>query len=264
MAMHFGLATRLALALAVILAAGVVMTTALSVHVFERTLGEVITSRFEFVLNDLRQRIETQMDLGLALPVLQGVPEEMEEYFQADEQLLSIEVFDDTGIVLFSTDPSFVGDLVSEEWILAWRAARGEEVWSDLQRDARVVGVPIHDNLGRNAGSIALRYSRDFFDDHVTTQASRLLIIGLAVVLAMTPFSILGAMLLLRRLRDDLRKLRESVDDVTDRRWDGRALGGMESRHPEFATFAAAALAAHYTIDEAMGEIRRLDEVEAV
>ena len=262
--MRFGLATRLTLALAVILAAGVAMTTALSVHMFERTLADVLASRFEFVLNDLRQRIETQMDLGLALPVLQGVPEELEEYLQADEQLLSIEVFDDTGIVLFSTDPSFVGDLVAEEWILAWRASRGQEVWSDIQRDARVVGVPMHDNLGRNVGSIALRYSRDFFDDNVTAQASRLLIIGVTVVLGMAPFSILGAMILLRRLRDDLRRLRESVDDVTNRRWDGKALGGMESRHPEFAAFAAAALAAHYTIDEAMGEIRRLDEEEAV
>ena len=262
--MRFGLATRLTLALAVILAAGVAMTTALSVHMFERTLADVLASRFEFVLNDLRQRIETQMDLGLALPVLQGVPEELEEYLQADEQLLSIEVFDDTGIVLFSTDPSFVGDLVAEEWILAWRASRGQEVWSDIQRDARVVGVPMHDNLGRNVGSIALRYSRDFFDDNVTAQASRLLIIGVTVVLGMAPFSILGAMILLRRLRDDLRRLRESVDDVTNRRWDGKALGGMESRHPEFAAFAAAALAAHYTIDEAMVEIRRLDEEEAV
>ena len=262
--MRFGLATQLTLALAAILAAGVAMTTALSVHMFERTFADVLTSRFEFVLNDLRHRIETQMDLGLALPVLQGVSEELEEYLEADEQLLSIEVFDETGITLFSTDPSFVGDLVAEEWILAWRASRGQEVWSDLQRDARVVGVSMRDNLGRNVGSIALRYSGDFIDDSVAAQGARLLIIGVAVVLGMAPFSIFGAMLLLRRLRDDLQKLRESVDDVTERRWDGKALGSMESRHPEFAVFAAATLAAHHTIDQAIGEIRRLDEEEAV
>ena len=262
--MRFRLATQLALALAVILAAGVAMTTALSVQMFERTLADVLTSRFEFVLNDLRQRIETQMDLGLALPVLQGVPEELEEYLETDEQLLSIEVFDETGIVLFSTDPSFVGDLVAEEWILAWRASRGQEVWSDLQRDARVVGVSMRDNLGRNVGSIALRYSRGFFDDSVAAQGARLLIIGVVVVLGMAPFSIFGAMILLRRLRDDLRKLRESVDDVTERRWGGKALGDVESGHPEFAVFAAATLAAHESIDQAIGEIRRLDEEEAV
>ena len=262
--MRFGLATRLTLALAVILAAGVAITAALSVHMFERTLAEVLTSRFEFVLNDLRRKVETQMDLGLPLAGLQGVDSELEEYLRADDQLLSIEVFNDDGIVLFSTDPSFVGDLVAEEWILAWRAGRGLEVWSDLERDARVVGSPLRDNLGRNVGSIALRYSRRFFDDGVTAQARRLLIVGVVAVLLTAPFSILGAMVLLRPLRDDLRALRNAVEDVAGRRWDGGALRRMESEHPEFTPFASAAVAANQLIDTTIGEIHRLDEEEAV
>ena len=262
--MTFGLATRITMALVVILAAGVTMTTILSAHMFERTLSDFLTSRFEFELNDLRQRIETQMDLGIELADLQGVPEELEEYAHADEQILSIEVFDETGIVLFSTDPSFLGDLVTEEWVIAWRASRGRQVWSDLERDARVVGVPLRDNLGRDVGSLALRYSRGFFDDNVTAQTARLLVVGAVVVLGMTPLSILGAMVLLRGLRGELRDLRESMDDVANRRRDGPALGRTRTDHPELAAFAAAALTAHDDIDTAIGEIRRLDEEEAV
>ena len=262
--MTFGLATRITLALVVILAAGVAMTTVLSAHMFERTLSDFLTSRFEFELNDIRQRIETQMDLGIALAELESVPQELEEYLHADEQILSIEVFDDTGIVLFSTDPSFAGDLVTEEWINAWRASRGQEVWSDLERDARVVGVPLRDNLGRDVGSLALRYSRDYFDDSVTTQTARLLLVGAVVVLGMTPLSILGAMVLLRGLRGELRDLRESMDDVAERRRDGSALRRTRPDHPELAAFAATALSAHDDIDAAIGEIRRLDEEEAV
>ena len=261
--MIFGLATRITLALVVILAAGVAMTTVLSAHMFERTLSDFLTSRVEFELNDIRQRIETQMDLGIALAELQSVPEELEEYL-AGEQILSIEVFDETGIVLFSTDPSFVGDLVTEEWVTAWRASRGQNVWSDLERDARVVGVPLRDNLGRDVGSLALRYSRDFFDNNVTTQTTRLLFIGALVVLAMTPLSILGAMILLRGLRGELRNLRESMDDIANRHRDGTALQRTRSDHPELASFAVAALTAHDDIDAAIGEIRRLDEEEAV
>ena len=262
--MTLGLATRITLALVVILAAGVGMTTVLSAHMFERTLSDFLTSRFEFELNDVRQRIETQMDLGIALAELQSVPQELEEYLRADGQILSIEVFDDTGIVLFSTDPSFVGDLVTEEWVTAWRASRGQEVWSDLERDARVVGVPLRDNLGRDVGSLALRYSRGYFDDNVTTQTARLLLVGAVVVLAMTPLSILGAMVLLRELRGELRDLRDSMDDVADRRGDGSALDRTRPDHPELAAFATTALAAHDDIDAAIGEIRRLDEEEAV
>ena len=90
--MTFGLAARITMALVVILAAGVAMTAILSAHMFERTLSDFLTSRFEFELNDLRQRIETQMDLGIELANLQSVPEELEEYAHADEQILSIEV----------------------------------------------------------------------------------------------------------------------------------------------------------------------------
>ena len=262
--MTFGLATRITLALVVILASGVVMTTVLSAHMFERTLSDFLTSRFEFELNDVRQRIETQMDLGINLADLESVPEELNEYLHADQQILSIEVFDETGIVLFSTDPSFVGDLVTEEWVSAWRASRGQEVWSDLERDARVVGVPLRDNLGRDVGSLALRYSREFFDDSVTAQTTRLLVIGAIVVLAMTPLSILGAMVLLRGLRGELRDLRESLDDVSSRRADGPALSRTQADHPELAAFASTALTAHGDIDVAIGEIRRLDEEEAV
>ena len=263
-AMIFGLATRITFALVVIMGAGVAMTTVLSAHMFERTLSDFLTSRFEFELNDIRQRIETQMDLGIALADLQSVPEELEEYLQAGEQILSIEVFDETGIVLFSTDPSFVGDLVTEEWVTVWRASRGQQVWSDLERDARVVGVPLRDNLGRDVGSLVLRYSRNFFDDNVATQTGRLLFIGALVVLGMTPLSILGAMVLLRGLRGELRDLRESMDDVANRRRDGAALERTRADHPELAAFAATAFTAHDDIDTAIVEIRRLDEEEAV
>ena len=262
--MTFGLATRITFAIVVILAAGVAMTTVLSAHMFERTLSDFLTSRFEFELNDVRQRIETQMDLGIELADLQSVPDELGEYLRADEQILSIEVFDETGIVLFSTDPSFVGDLVTEEWVAAWRASRGRKVWSDLERDARVVGVPLRDNLGRDVGSLALRYSREFFDENVATQTARLLVIGAIVVLGMAPLSILGAMILLRGLRTELRDLRESMDDVRNRRQEGPALTRTRTEHPELAAFATTVLAAHDDIDTAIDEIQRLDEEEAV
>ena len=262
--MKFGLATRITLALVVILAAGVAMTTVLSAHMFERTLSDFLTSRFEFEINDVRQRVETQMDLGIALGNLQGVSEMLEEYQQADEQILSIEVFDERGVVLFSTDPSFVGDLVTEEWVAAWRAGRGRQVWSDLERDARVVGVPLRDNLGRDVGSLALRYSRDFFDDNVTTQTARLLVIGAVVVLGVIPLCILGAMVLLRGLRRELGDLRQTMNDLANRRRDGEALSRAQQDHPRLAAFAATAMAAHDDIDAAIGEVRRLDEEETV
>jgi hypothetical protein len=157
-----------------------------------------------------------------------------------------------------------VGDLVTEEWVAAWRASRGRQVWSDLERDARVVGVPLRDNLGRDVGSLALRYSRDFFDDTVAEQTARLVIVGAVVVLGMTPLSIIGAMIMLRRLRGELRGISDSLDEITNQHAGGVALDEMRTDHPELAAFATTARAAYDDIDAAIKEIRRLDEEEAV
>ena len=262
--MTLGLAARITLVVVAILGAGVAMTAVLSAHKFERTLADFLTSRFEFKVNDIRRRIETQLDLGLTLSDLQDSPEILEEYLQNDEQILSIEVFDETGAVLFSTDPSFVGDLVVEEWLVAWRASRGRETWSAEERAAHVIGAPLKNNLDRDVGSLALRYSREVFDGSVAAQTSRLWIIGAFVVLGMALFGVVGAMLLLRRVHDDLVGLREAMDDVAAWRRDGGALERARARYPAFAAFAATVLSARDEIDEAIVEIRRLDEEQGI
>ena len=103
----FGFASRIAIVLAVILGAGVALTGVLSIHKFERTFADLLTSRFQFVVNDVRQRIETQMDLGLALVNLEDITEEMEAYLRNDEQVLSIEVFDENWNCVIQHRPEF-------------------------------------------------------------------------------------------------------------------------------------------------------------
>ena len=258
--MNLGFTTRIALVLAVILGIGVAVTGLLSVHKFERTLADLLTSRFRFVANDISHRVESQMDLGIALPLLQDVTEDMDTFQRSDKQILSIEVYDEGGTVLFSTDPSFVGDLVSEGWIVAGRDGKG---WSILERDAGVVGVPLSNNLNQKVGSLVLRYSRSFLDDSVTFQSNRLLLVCVLVVLGMSLFGIFGTMLLLRRPNNELKNLREAIDEVALRQTDGNALGRARSGHPEFFAFATTVLEAHDAIDKASDEIRQLDEEDS-
>lgn len=263
--MNVGLVPRITLALALVLGVGLVVTTVLSVYRFESTLSSFLASRYEFQLNDIRQSVETQMDLGLQLTDLTNVlNEEMETHMQADEQVLSIEIFDENGTVLFSTDPSFIGDLVPEEWVLAARTVREREVWTDLQRDARVVGVSLQSNLGSQVGALGLRYSREAFDESVAAQAARLFVLSAIVVLAVIPLGILGAIMLLRRPLRELSDLSEAMDDVANRRRSGEnsALGRVRGAHPQFGAFATAAFTAFDTMDETIGEIFLLDEDE--
>ena len=258
--MKLGFPARVATLLAVILTVGLGITGVLSVQTFNRTLAEFLSTRFEFVVKDLRQRIETQMDLGLALSSIENIPEIMESYLEDDPQIFTIEVFDPTGTVLYSTDTSFEGDLVVEGWLQAWRGSDSGGVWSRFERDAGVVGAVLRDNFDQEVGSIALRYSREFLDSTVDAHSNKLFVFGAASIAAITLLALLGAVLILRRPLRDLSGLCAAVRNVAGR-GAGMPVKQVIGEQPEeFESFAAEVGAAQDMITDATGEIRRLDE----
>ena len=258
--MKLGFAYRIALVLALTLVAGTTLTSVLSLHKFERILADLLTSRFEFVVNDLRNRIETQMDLGLPLANLVDINDQLDELLGDDGQVLSVEVFDETGSVLFSTDPSFIGDLVSEDWIFSWQVSRGKGTWSLLETDAGVVGVGLQNNLNQNVGAIVLRYSRQFLDESVNQQFERLLVIGVVIAVAMMLFSVFGCTALLRSFFQDWKNMGEALADIRLGKRDTQSLIEANTRHPEFEKFSNSAFEAMDSLDSATSELRRLDE----
>ncbi len=258
--MKFGFATKIAIVLAITLAAGVAMTGVLSMHKYERTFADMLTSRFQFVVNDIRQKIETQMDLGIALSDLENVSGQLEAYLSNDNHILSIEIFDEFGSVLFSTDPSFIGDLVAKNWILKWQESIDESSWSALEHDAGVVGVNLQNNLNQIVGSVALRYTREFLDQSVGHQTERLVMIGAVIALSMTILSFIGCKILLRRSFYDWRNMGKAMQEIIDRRKNSDTLKEAQTRHPEFDEFSHSALTAMDKLDKATTEIRRINE----
>ena len=258
--MTFGFATRIAAVLAVILSIGLGITGLLSVQMFGRTLGEFLSTRFEFVVRDVKQRIETQMDLGLELSDIENIPEIMGTYLRDDPQIYTIEVFDQIGTVLYSTDTSFEGDLVTEEWIQAWRETGDDGVWTQFQRDAGVVGVTLRNSFDQDVGSLALRYSRDFLDESVSEHGSRLFLIGTVNVAVITLLALLGSIAILRRPLLDLKQLHEAIGKVM-KRGDGMPVeAGLKTPSPDFDAFASEVCIAQDMIADATGEIRKIDE----
>lgn len=255
-----GFAYRIALVLALTLAAGTALTSVLSLHKFERILADLLTSRFEYVVNDLRHRIETQMDLGLSLANLVSINDELDELLNEDGQILSVEVFDETGSVLFSTDPSFIGDLVSEDWMFAWQVSRDKGSWSMLENDASVVGVGLQNNLNQDVGSVALRYSRQFLDSSVSQQFERIVVLGVVIALAMALFSMFGCTALLRSYIHDWKNMREALADIRNGRRGSENLIEANTRHPEFQEFSNSVFDAMDSLESSTNDLRRLDE----
>lgn len=256
--MKLGFASRIAFMLAFVLVCGMGVTGILSIHKYERTLADLLTSRFEFVLEDVRHRIETQLDIGLSLDTVH-ITEELETFQRNDKQIISIEVFDGTGSVLFSTDPSFIGDIVSEEWVNLWRLGRGE-AWSTLELHAGVVGLPLKNNLGQSVGSLALQYSRSFLDSSVFNQSSRLAIVGVIVAAVMAVLSFIGSMVLLRNSSHSLNSMSEAMDNVQNS-GDEDISGGLQTAEQEqFPAFIKSAKTAYDEMDDITLKAQNLDE----
>lgn len=246
---RFSLRPRVAASICFILASAVALTGLLNHYEYRTYLAGLLRDRHALVLQDIGHNIEASLSLGLALDALPGVDGDMQDGKQQHPQVLSIEMFDENGIVLYSTDESLRGDLVSEEWVAAWNA--GEPVWSRLEDDAHVVGLRVENSLGHAVGSLALRFSRTDFDENVRDMALRIAGLCAAIVVG---FVLLGAVLsvfVTRPLRQRLQALQAPIDPLIE-------IGPGSDPDPCAVRFAETTEEARRAVEDGADEIRRI------
>ena len=252
--MRISLPVRAALTIVFILSVAVAMTGILSLHQLRSFSNDFLRDKMVLVLDSVRDSMETSLVLGLPLDALPGVNRAIQATLERDPQILSVEFFDGGGNILYSSDETLLGDLVSEEWALEWDVG-DNSYWTREERDAKVVGLRVRDALGVEVGSLALRYSRSAFDQRINEMAVRIGIVSIVVVLV---FAALGAWLSYRLtggIRDLLVVTRELVAD-------GQS-SSPRSAESEFDTprsFAETVRAVHDSIEAASAEVRDIEE----
>ena len=159
------------------------LSAVLNYYKFKATETNLLISRYAFVLNEIKATIETGLDLGLSLDLLPNVTVLLQDQVARDQSILSIDVFNRSGAVLFSTDSSFVDDLVSEEWVGAANE-NPDESWFIEERDSNAIGLAVLDNLGQITGYVAVRYSRSESTLALQDVAKKLAITASFIILA--------------------------------------------------------------------------------
>lgn len=137
-----------------------VMMLMINMYKFEKAIDEIVNDRFYFLIEGLRASLEAEMSLG-GVP-LARVPTGNQQLLAAmaeNESILSIEVFDQDGRTVLSTDPSFVGDIIPSSWEHAWQEANHSAWIVEDDRGAIALGLGVIDALDNPTGSIVLRYS---------------------------------------------------------------------------------------------------------
>lgn len=249
--MHLNLPTRVAVNIFLILALAVSLTGLMNHYKYRKFLSDLLRDRHALVLQDIAHTIESSLSLGLAVDALPpSVEVKLQETVARHPDVLSIEMFDDKGTVLYSSDESLRGDLVSVEWADEWNAA-AEPVWDRVEFDADVVGVRVQDSIGLAVGSLALRYSRAGFESDVRAMALRIIGLCAAVLLGFAVFGTVLAVLFTRKLRRRLQSMRAAIEEAD-------AAPEVEP-DPTSAHFAETAASARRAVADAADEIRRIE-----
>ncbi len=114
-------------------------------------------SRFQFSLNSVKSTLESGLQLGLALPDLPNAQAPIEDVRVQEPGILSIDVFDTQGRILFTTDRNGIGAHLPA----AWRApclAPGAG-WRARDDDGYLRCIALQNGYEQVAGGVLLRYT---------------------------------------------------------------------------------------------------------
>jgi hypothetical protein len=203
---------------------------------FEQTLRATTEARLGFVAKDLKANIQTGLDLGLDLTSMSNVPNIIEREAASDPGILGIDVFDDHGQVLYSTQES----AVAAEIPRIWRTAAGSDddaVWQASDREQMVVGTRLTSNFGADVGGVALRYSRASFEEQLQRMLDLLVRLGSLILIVTAVLSLVVSWLVFGSTARRLARVRSAVEEALTHP-DGPSF--RPSRHPIEQEYALA------------------------
>ncbi len=179
---------RLRIFFALLLFLGLIFSLILQLNrsLIDKTYDQLAETRFLFVSQSLKTALELNIGLGFPLAELRVSQDLIEREKADDDQILAIEVLDETGRSLFSTDRGTVGEEAPNRWFTALQTTGGQR-WTVIERDAIVIGVPIVNDFERTIGYVALQYAKTYFDQRLDEFSDSLNLwgLGIFVVLAL-------------------------------------------------------------------------------
>lgn len=114
-------------------------------------------SRFQFALNKVRGALESGLRLGLPLPDLPGAQESIQQNRQHEPVILSIDVFDVQGRIVFTTDSGGVGSNIPGDWRAACLDA-GRNSRRGQDEEGRFLCGAVLNGYEQIVGGVVLRY----------------------------------------------------------------------------------------------------------
>lgn len=168
-----------------IVLSGVLLIAGLLDHWRQQEMQTIERAQLELTLLEIQGELEGELSLGMELqrnPRIQGL---LESHLRKDPQLHSLDVLDEHGRALFSTDRGTVGEpLPPYARTAALQGAQRHRPWHALIESTPVMGVDMRTPFGETAGHVSATYASraaGYFSDRILTAPLLLTLLATAL-----------------------------------------------------------------------------------
>ena len=191
------------------------MSAFLNFFKYKSTYGNIVRERVLVVGRGVENAVQASLNVGLQFTELETLTSLMKREKIADQLILGMDVFDDAGQVIYSTDDARLKRDVPPAWISSAKRSKTTE-WVSEDGEEVIAGISLKNNFDLTVGYLAMRYSRGYLDKASIGVGREILVaslIAFVVVAVVTPLMLI---VVIRRFERDLHVLETAVTHLED------------------------------------------------
>lgn len=186
------------------------MAAFLNYFKYKSTISDILRSRVLLVGQGIENSVTASLQLGMQFAELSQLPALLQRERGSDRLIRGIDVFDATGNILYSTEPTRIGAKAAASWINAAQGARAAQ-WAVEDSDEYTAGLVVRNAFNLTVGYVGLRYARDEADRAAAAAGREILLAALGSFAGIALIAPLLLVVVIRRFERDLDTLEQAA-----------------------------------------------------
>ena len=192
------------------------MSAFLNYFKYKSTISGIAKTRAILVGRGIENSVQASLAIGMQFAELDQLNALVQRERSSDRLVRGIDVFDTAGTILYSSDPTRVGQRVPDEWVSTADRSKNSE-WSVEGLDEHMAGISIKNAFNLTVGHIALRYASDDVERASTVAGRSIFLSAAAAFAGLAIVAPLLLIMVIRRFESDLATLERAASHIEDK-----------------------------------------------
>ncbi len=182
---------------------------------YRATAERLIVERLVVTGQSIEASIRSSLALGMQFSDLATLPEKMARELRTDDLTKTIEIFDNEGNALYSTDQLRAARGSYSKWLAASREAENG-VWVYKDGPDSAVGIAVKNTIGLVIGQLTLRFNEQQVNAPIAAVGKKIALMSLLAFLASATLSSLALVAVMRGITRDMDLVGAFLDGSAD------------------------------------------------